>query len=306
MLVNQRQATEKSFRRFQDNLVRPDGLYGTTTGHPALDEISDGHVPTKITTLAARSGMGKTAFTIQMLGAAGRVEDLGKYQRRSEIIMYSWEMDGSFITDRFVCHTAGVTTKELRYAKQLPEDVRKKVVDAYGLAARMPVKYHHHTTDISTVLATNTTWLEEVHKKSTIEGVRIQPVMVLDYVGMVAAGTKYGNRTYDIGDFLQKLKQHANDTGLAVFLLGQVNRTADGKDKPEVVDISDSQFIEQNSDIIIILDRPEHRKKDTMKDPDTGYDIPSMNRAMLYVYKNRDGELKDKLIHCDIARYKFW
>lgn len=302
MLIEQRSAVEKSYKRYHSNLTREIGLYGTPMGVHELNMITGGHVPSKVTTLAARSGQGKTGLVTQMSEVAGKVIE-GK---RSELLVYSWEMEASFLADRYVCWKVGITLPELRYSRILPQAIRSEINKAYAEAAKFPIAYHQYSTNIETIIKTNLEWLSGVAKKEKMEGIKIQPVMVLDYVGMVQGNAKYGNKTYDLANFLQTLKQHANETGLSCFLLAQINRTADTKEYPDVTDLSDSQSIEQNSDTLIILDRPEYRRKELLKHPDTGMEVPAMNKAMLRVVKNREGQVKDYLINCDISRFRFW
>jgi len=300
MLVTQKESVRKSYDRYNNNLTREVGLYGTDTGHHDINLIIGGHVPTKITSIGGRSGHGKSALVVQMCEAAAKGE------RLSEILMYSWEMEASYMADRYVCYKVGITLPELRYSRILPQTIKDKIREAYKEASTFPVSYHHYSTNIENVLKTNETFLEGVRKKEMISGKKIQPVMILDFVGMTTGGAKYGNRTYDIGDFMQKLKQNLNDTGMSAIILAQINRTADHKDYPDVTDFSDSQFIEQNSDTVMILDRPEYRRKENIKDPETGGDIPSKGLAMIRVVKNREGQVKDVLVRCDISKFRFW
>lgn len=301
MLVTQRSAVDKSFNRFNENITREVGLFGTDTGHHQLNLITGGHVPTKITTFAARSGQGKSGLIVPMIAALGNVVD----GRRSEMLMYSWEMSADTMVDRYICYETGLKLNELRYARVLPELLRERVRKAYSKAQSFPVKFHHQTSDIDTVLKVNQEFLDDVKKKEMVEGVKIQPVIAIDYIGMSLGNAKYGNRTYDLGNFMQKLKQYCNETGMNVFNLAQINRTADIKEYPDVADLSDSQFIEQNSDTVIIGHRPEYYRKEVMKDPDGG-EIPAANKMLWRVVKNREGEVKDYLVNCDIARFRFW
>lgn len=301
MLITQRSAVDKSFKRYNENLTREVGLYGADTGHHQLNLIIGGWVPTKITTLAARSGFGKSAAIIPMLPTLGKVVN----GRRAEMLIYSWEMSADTVADRSVCFETGLKTNELRYSRVLPEMLRQRVNKAYAKAQDFPVKYQQHTTNIDTVLKTNDLFIKEIQGKEAIEGVKIQPVIVIDYIGMIQADGKYGNRTYDLGNFMQKLKQYCNETGACVFNLAQINRTADVKEYPDVADLSDSQFIEQNSDTVIIGHRPEYYRKETMKDPEGG-EIPSANKALWRVVKNREGEVKDYIVNCDISKFRFW
>lgn len=301
-LVTQRTVVKQSYDRYNENLNRDIGLFGTSTGHHTINLITSGWVPTKIVTIAGRSSSGKSGIVTQVLAEAGNVRD----GRMTEVIMFSWEMHGSFMTDRYVAHRVGITLPELRNARVLPEATRKLILEAYREAAKHPVTFHHSSTNIDAVLATLDEWLAGVKKKTVMDGFVRQPLIILDYISMVTPNTKYGSKTYDLGDFLQKLKQWLNETNASALILAQINRSADQKETPEVSDLSDSQSIEQNSDVVILLDRPEHRRKETITDPELKAEIPSKGKALFRVAKNREGRPMDVLVNCDIARFRFW
>lgn len=301
-LVTQRDASKKSYQRYTDSLERPYGLYGTDMGSHDLNMITQGHVPTKITTLAGRSGFGKTASLIQMMEAANRVVD-GK---RSEILVGSWEMESSFLIDRYICWKLGLTLQQMRYPKVLPQEVRTEIGKIYSSGSSLPIHYHHYSSNFQKTSEMLYRFIEEVRKKEIVQGVKIQPVFFLDFIGRIQASGKNASKTYDISEFMMGLKQVCNETDLSAFVLAQINRSADIKPFPDVADLSDSQSIEQNSDTLIIGHRPEYYGQEVMKDPENGQDIPSRNRMLWRVVKAREGTPHDRIVHCDMAHFRFW
>lgn len=301
-LITQRDAVTKSYKRYQETLTRPLGLYGTDTGHHTINMVTGGHVPTKITTFAARSSFGKTALFVPMAEAAARVVN----DTRSEILCLSWEMESSYLVDRYVCWKTGVTLSQLRYARTLDTHTQKLIINAYQEASRLPVHYHHYSANIEAVVKLLDDFLEKVHKKSMIEGIKIQPVMFLDFIGRAKGSSKYANKGYDLTEFLQGLKQECNKTDLAAFILAQINRSADAKEFPEVSDLSDSQGIEQNSDSLAIGHRPEQYGITTMMDPETGGEIASRNKVLVRFVKAREAAAHDTIMNCDMRYFRFW
>lgn len=302
MLVTQREAVTKSYERFRESLQRPVGLYGTDTGHHLLNMVTGGHVPTKITTLAARSGSGKTASLLQMAKAAGRIQN----NRRSELLIGSWEMESSYLIDRIVCHDTGIPIGKFRYATSLSQVNQKAITEAYVAASKLPVHYHQHSTDIYQLLPILEKFIRETEVKSKQEGLKIQPVFALDFIGRIKGVSKYANKTYDIENFLQELKQFANDTELAVYILAQLLRSADAKEVPDVTDIKDSATIEDNSDTLILSHRPEYLGRATVQDPDTGASVPSANKMLWRVVKAREAAPHDELINCNMEYFRMW
>lgn len=301
-LVSQRTATTQSYEEHKLNLKRPIGLPGTTTGFYDLDMIFGGWRPRKVATIAARSGIGKTSYITQMARGAAKIID----GRRSELCIASWEQAAQELVTRFVSHHTGFTIDQLQHPYLFTEAQNKMVTLAYQEAVKLPVHYHQFSTDIEEVLKFLDEFIKMVRGKETLEGIKIQPVFILDYIGMAKGRTKYGSRTYDVGDFLQELKSYCNTSGLASLILAQISRTADIKDRPEVMDISDSSFIEQNSDIIILGERPEKRRKETIKDPETDQELPSKGKILWMAEKNRGGRTGHYLGNCDVAYNRYW
>jgi len=301
-IITQKQAVDKSHKRYSASLTRPYGLYGTDMGSHDLNMITQGHVPTKITTFAARSSQGKTSILIQMMEAAARINN----GVRTEILVGSWEMEASYLIDRYICWKLGITLQQMRYPKALPEEIRKEIPKIYSQGSKLPLHYHHYSSNFQKTSEMVYRFLDEVKKKEVIQGVKIQPVFFLDFIGRIQASGKNASKTYDISEFMMGLKQLCNETDLSAFVLAQINRSADIKDFPDVADLSDSQSIEQNSDTLIIGHRPEYYGKETMKDPDNDQDIPSRNRMLWRVVKAREGMPHDRIVNCDMAHFRFW
>lgn len=302
-LVSQREASTKSYKRFQDSLTLPTGLYGIDTGFHDINMATGGHVPTKITCFAGRSGFGKTALVVQMSNAASKVVS----GRRAELLILSWEMGSDYLVDRSICHDLGITLSQLRYPKILTPEVRKEIPNAYARASKLPVHYHHQSSSIETCMKVMDDFLETIRIKEAREGVKIQPVMVLDFIGKIKGSSSYrGNKTYDMDYFLSTLKQYNNATGFCSFILAQLLRSVDSKDHPDLEDVKDSSSIEENSDNLILGHRPEYYGKPTVKNPRTGTEVPSQNRILLRFMKTRENRPEDKLAYCDMAHFRVW
>lgn len=300
-LITQRDATLESWKRFKENRERKWGLFGHDMGIHPINLHLGGWIPKKVTTIAGRSGSGKTALTVPMFNAAKRVLN----GRRAEFLFFSWEMGPSYIVDRHICFKAGVTLRLLNQgAKLLNETMLKVVDDSFKEASTLPVTYQMFSTSIDTVKALGYEFVAECERKSKIEGVYVQPVVVIDYVGM-AQFEGSGLRTYGIGDFMNGFKQFCNVTGAAGLVFAQINRSADDKVVPDRSDLSDSQAIEMASDNLLIIHRPEYNGIKTMYDPVLEQEIPSDNKMLIRVLKGRDYGIGDFVIESDIKHFRF-
>lgn len=301
-LTSQFQATTESWERFKHNRTRDWSLFGHDMGVHQLNLALGGWIPGKITTIGGRSGSGKTAWVGPMLKASARV----LAGRRAEFMFFSWEMGASYLVDRIVCSEVGVTLRMLNQgAKLLSENHLNTINKVYKEISKIPVTYQQFSTNIDQIKAIGYEFVEECERKSEIEGIYVQPVIVIDYVGM-AQFEGDGLRTYGIASFMNGLKQFVNTTGASALVLAQINRSADGKIVPDRSDFSDSQSIEMASDNLIIIHRPEYSGQKTVFDPQAQIEVPSDNKTLVRILKSRDYGTGDFLVESDLKYFRIY
>lgn len=308
-IITQTQAVQQAQHKHKQDLIRPTGLVGVPTGHYDWDLQIGGWQPATVTSVAMRSRHGKTAGIVQVVESASKVYN----GRRGEVIFFSWELSPRAFVERYICHKVGITMMQYRYPKILPLETQKRIDEAYMEARRFPVHYHGASTNIEDVIKTIDKILLDIKKsptnpltKETIEGVAIQPIVVIDYVTMATPrpSARYGSKTYDVADFLQTFKQYANRTGVAGLFLAQVRRDTEGE--PELQHIQDSGAIEQNSDNVIIGYRPEADLIQEIRDPFSEGKMSSHNKILWRFQKCRENEPRDVLGNVDIKYNRFW
>ncbi len=301
-LISQATAAKVSWDRFQNNREKEWGLMGVDCGIHPLNLLIGGWVPSKVTVVGARSGIGKTAMTVPIFSAGGRVLN----NRRASFLFCSWEMSSSYLIDRHICSSVGITNRFLHQgAKLLGDSKLKEIKSAYKKAVKLPVVYQEMSTNIDTLKSVIIEFVETQEEQAQIEGIDIQPVIVIDYI-QLASFEGAGLRTYGIGDFMNGCKAIANQTGCSFLIFAQIRRSADDKDIPARNDFADSQSIEMASDNLILLHRPEYNGVNIIQDPRTGDNVSSENKMLIRVLKGRDFGTGDILIQNHIKYYRFW
>jgi len=206
--------------------------------------------------------------------------------------------------ERYISHSCGLTMQEYRYAKMLPDSRKDDILRAYSAAKDFPVHYHQTSTNIDTVIKICEEALVRIKGEEIELGIKIQPLIIIDYVSMATAKSKsYGTKTNDIGMFMQEFKQYANWRGVAGLFLAQIRRDAEGE--PTLYHIQDSSTYEQNSDNVVIMHRPEADLVREIRDPITDQMIDSKDRVLWRILKTREGSPQDILGHCDIKYFRF-
>lgn len=226
------------------------------TGIQALDEKLGGINETDICIVAGRAGNGKTetaiTFTKNILDKGGSV------------LFFSLEMSREQILDRLMASASGVNSAKLRNPQWLSDEDFARMGEALDRLKHQPL-YIVDKSGLSTdeIIAIAEKHIQDYGKPKAI---------VIDYIGLVRHGALDGriNRTYQIGESMEKFKTFCKDHHCPLILLAQLNRNADGS-RPTNADLRDSGSLEQDASQIIMVHN--QRNKDGEPAPYTEWII---------------------------------
>lgn len=301
ILNSQSIAATTSLIKIEENRNREWGLYGRDTGIHDLNMAIGGIIPSEIITIGGRSGHGKTSLLTPFAWATQRETDV-----LSELCMFSWEMPAYRLVDRMITHKTGLTNRDLMIgAKLLSEDNLKSIKNTIEEAKKVRAVYQEKSISPEYICNIFRKFCDDCKVKEDKDGIKRHPIGIIDFVGLTDFDSS-GIRTYGIGELYRNIKQMCNETGGSFIILAQINRGSDNKDAPDRGDLADSQAIEQSSDILALIHRPEYLGKQTMIDPKTKEEIDTRNKALIRIQKGRTFGISDFVVGCDISRYKFW
>lgn len=294
-IVFQDSAVSASEKRFKEARTRQAGLYGFDTGIHDINMACGGFRRKEVVTIAARSGHGKTAMIIPMLYSS-----IEPHQGKVCYYMFfSWELSPDYVQDRIISYMTGLSNKELTQgAKYLSPEKVAAISRAYEASKNVKALYQSFSTNIKEVKAIMEDFVKLCQEESERLQVEILPVGVIDYIGMAEVE---GTKAYGIGDFMNQYKALCNRLGCAGCILGQINRVADAEALPELQHIKDSADIENASDVVILLHRPEKANLTEFPNGDS-----CINKIMLRIQKNRNGGTGDFVANCNIAFNRIW
>ena len=232
-----------------DDNMSGNGPVKLDTGYPGLDNVLKGMRPGNLVIIAGRPSMGKTTFAINI---ARNI----LLAHSKPLQFFSYEMGDLEILRSFLCCTGSIPLEHLKGdQKDLPPLTYERLT--YAIA-----QLQGHQLDIQTSNPTIGTFKREVrlHKKlcPTLN------VVVIDYLQLMNKTGSNENRTLEIAAITRDLKQLARELNIVIICLSQLNRNVDsrpGSDKsPILSDLRDSGSIEQDSDIVMFVQRDD---KDT-------------------------------------------
>lgn len=225
--------------------------------------------------IAARPGMGKTAFILSFIRNMSIFRD-------NACVMFSLEMTKKAITTRLISNIAEIeyfkfkdprelSTYEINRMQEVSNMVNNKnffIIDNAGI-------------DIS-VIATQVRQLKELYNIK---------YFVIDYLQLIRVAG-YKDRYAMVTHVSQELKKIAKDNHVVCIALAQLSRAVENRaDKePQMQDLRDSGQIEQDADGIFFLYRPTEYGI-------AEYDnqIVSETDAFLINAKYRNGSKSDKI-----------
>jgi len=249
---------------------KTDGLTGVSTGFKELDKITNGWQSSDLIIIAARPGMGKTAFTLSLAANAAN--------SGTGVGIFSLEMANNQLVQRLISMESMIPATTLREGS-LKEDQWPVLAAAVEKLSELSI-FIDDTPAINIFeLRAKCRRLKQNHNIGLV---------VIDYLQLMSAGdNKRGNREQEISSISRALKGMAKELDLPVIALSQLSRaveTRGGDKKPQLSDLRESGAIEQDADIVTFIYRPDYYElADNME--------ISENIAEIIISKHRNGSL---------------
>lgn len=211
------------------------------TGFYDIDNITAGLHPEEMTILAARPGVGKSAFAIQLMLNLGR--------KGNRCLFISREMSTVQIGKRILSNIAAIDGQKLRLCKSLKEEDFQKIGKAMNQIVTLPIEINGDMQTIQEIRA----YCKELKAKSGLD------VLIVDYLQLVRTLNKKESYRLEVNDISWSLKELSRELKIPVIPLSQLSRESMGACEPSLHHLKESGSLEQDADNVIFL----HIPKDT-------------------------------------------
>lgn len=272
----------EAYEMLENAKKRTDGMTGLASGFHALDAVTSGWQNSDLIIIAARPGMGKTAFVLSMCRNIA-------VDQKIPVAMFSLEMSNVQLVNRLisnVCEIPGQKLKSGQLADFEWSQLDMKLNDLFGAPL-----YIDDTSSLSVFeLRTKARRLVRDY------GVKM---IFIDYLQLMnASGMPYNSRQEEVSIISRNLKGLAKELNIPIVALSQLNRDlekrvgVDANDtnskRPQLSDLRESGAIEQDADMVIFIHRPE--QFNLFKDQNNNN---LRGLAEIIIAKHRNGEVKD-------------
>ena len=253
--------------RLQELSASGSEIPGMATGFGDLDRTLTGFHPTELVLLAARPGMGKTSFALNILLHAG------KFSKKA-VVFFSLEMSREQLATRLLSSEAFLDNKKLMTGRLNQDDWDKVTLAATALS---------HTS----IYIDDNPSLSVADMNAKCRRMENLGLVIINYLQLMQSsgmGRSYSgeNRQQVVADISRALKIMAKELRVPVLCLSQLSRANESRSdkRPMLSDLRESGAIEQDADVVMFLYREDYYNKDSDKH----------NQAECIIAKNRRGE----------------
>lgn len=258
------------------NSETDDSMKPISTGIGDLDRVITGLNRSDLILLAARPGMGKTSFALNIARNAA-------CQSKKTVAFFSLEMSKEQLASRLLSTEALISGTKLRTGK-LSEEEWSRLIPASDVLSKAEL-YLDDTPGITIT-----------EMKSRLRRLRNLDLVVIDYLQLMGSGRRIDNRVQEISEITRNLKILAKEMNVPVITLSQLSRASEQRTdhRPQLSDLRDSGSIEQDADIVLFLYREGYYSE---KNAEQAAPTADMNSGECIVAKNRHGEAKSVKLH---------
>ena len=253
-----------------------DGLTGVPSGFTALDRLTSGWQNSDLIIIAARPGMGKTAFVVSAMRNAAVDFD-------HAVAIFSLEMSSIQLVNRLISAEAELESEKIKKGNLADYEWKQLV---------------HKTDRLSKakIFIDDTPALSILELRAKCRRLKAQhdvKLIIIDYLQLMSGESSKsgggGNREQEIASISRALKGIAKELNIPVIALSQLSRaveTRGGDKRPQLSDLRESGSIEQDADMVMFLYRPEYYG---ITQDESG--MPTQGVGEVIMAKHRNGSL---------------
>jgi len=246
------------------------------SGFTDLDRITSGWQRSDLIIIAARPGMGKTAFVLSLARNAA-------VRFKKPVAFFSLEMSSVQLVNRLISSETEISSEKLRRGDLNPvewQQLNSKIAEL----TKAPI-YIDDTPALNI--------FELRAKCRRLRAEKNIEMIVIDYLQLMGSegNNRNGTREQEISQISRSLKSLSKELNIQILALSQLSRaveTRGASKRPQLSDLRESGAIEQDADMVMFIYRPEYYNILETENGDS-----AVNLAQIIVAKNRNGALKD-------------
>ena len=242
-----------------------DELLGVPTGFLDLDKLLGGLQKSDLLIIAGRPGSGKTGLMLNVAKHAAQTH-------HKHVAVFSLEMSNEQLVQRLIAQETGIDSRRLRLG-ELDDDEWPLFVHAANVVGEAPIFLDDTPAITPSQLRSKCRRLDQEFGLDLV---------IVDYLQLMQGEGRTENRVQEVSHISRSLKALARELSVPVLAGAQLSRAVEQRQdkRPILSDLRESGSLEQDSDIVMFIHRP-----DMYQDKDEG----RTNIAEIIVAKHRNG-----------------
>ncbi len=238
---------------------------GISTGFIDVDRRTAGLHGSELILIAARPGMGKTSFALNIAQNAA-------IESGTTVAIFNLEMPGIQLANRMLSSEAMVNSESLKKGN-IKDEEWEKIGEAVDVLSRANI----YIDDTSSITVS-----EICARCRKLKLEKNLGMVVIDYIQLISSKGGDGNRQQEVAEISRSLKILSKDLNIPVIALSQLNRSVEKRDvkEPALSDLRESGSIEQDADMVMFLYREGYYNEEA-EEP---------NKTKCIFAKHRNGE----------------
>ena len=279
-VVQKRKTSE--FRNIQDVVFKAQSdleklsenkseITGLATGFYEFDKLTSGLHENELYIIAARPGMGKTAFALNIATYIAR-------NTKKNVAIFNFEMSAEQLVNRMLSSIGQINFSRFRNGNFDNNDW-KRLSEAVTVLADTNIKIDD--TPGVTIADIRSKCRRLASKENGLG------LVVIDYLQLITGSSRnQANRQQEVAEISRGLKTMAMELGCPVIALAQLSRAVEGRPdkRPLMSDLRESGSIEQDADLVGFLYRDDYYNKEAMN--------KEASITEFIIGKNRNGPTK--------------
>lgn len=249
----------EALRHAQENLEKmaknKSAITGLETGFYDLDKATSGLHEGELIIIAARPGMGKTSFALNLATNAAFTTD-------KAIAVFNLEMSAEQLVNRMISAVGSIEGDKLKTG-MLNHTDWKKYNEAMSQLADTNIYIEDNASITSAEIKAKCRRLANSEKGLAL--------VVIDYLQLVTTGGRTESRQVEVSDISRAFKTMAMELKVPVIALAQLSRNAERREtnQPRLADLRESGSIEQDADLVMFLNRQDYYENKTAENKAT-------------------------------------
>ncbi len=263
-----REAISEYYDRIKYLFEHRDELLGVPTGFIDLDKLLGGLQQSDLLIIAGRPGSGKTGFMLNVAKNAALTY-------KKHVAVFSLEMSNDQLVQRLIAQETGIDSQRLRLG-DIHDNEWPLFVQAANVLSDAQVFLDDTPALTPNQLRSKCRRLDQEYGLDLV---------IVDYLQLMQGDGRNENRVQEVSSISRALKQLARELNVPVLAGAQLSRAVEQRTdkRPVLSDLRESGSLEQDSDIVMFIHRPDMYAAEGAK----------TNIADIIVAKHRNGPTAD-------------